>query len=739
MISEEKYIELIENVLGITLEDNLDQKKSILSPVNENQYIVAGPGSGKTTVLVLKILKYIFVDNIKLENILVTTFTKKAARELKERISNWTLMLSEELGIGVDYDFDNLLIGTLDSIAEEIVSKHMDVEIIDNFTSSAIMMQNLLTDERNKDKRLKQFIKKIKNNQGGVSTSDINNQIQTIRERIYYDMINKEELKKDADREAIVFEIIDDYLDQLNSRNVMDYAMLEEKFYELLKNGLVDSFNDISVLLIDEYQDTNLLQEAIYFKIAEYVNKNNGNITVVGDDDQSLYRFRGATINLFTEYSERIKKELGINSKTIFLHNNYRSTKAIIDFTNDYITLDEKFQESRTTDKPKIIPTKDTNEGLPVIGMFRNNLEELSTDLSELIYALKINKEYVVERHGKKYDISLKKTNPSIAVLNNSPKEINAFNKKRLPYYIRESLSYKDENITVFNPRGQSIETTEMVSLLCGLILQSIDPDAIIENNLDNIPPLTKKTLKSWRKYVREYMEESNKELLYFDEKVNMNELLEDIKEECELLSSDSSENMVYYDIILETIVQTDNAINDDGLLTVNQVFWHILVPIASGAIDIDDDMFDVDLEDNVNIMSIHQSKGLEFDVVVVDVGSDIFNNSSSTAFKRFPRNGGITHNLENYLKDYSTISYDYDKVSGLDKAFNDLIRRYFVAFTRAKSILILVGLNSMRYGYKGDFQDKIYIENVATGWSRDKKWHWDSLDNLLNISLVVN
>lgn len=734
MISEEKYIELIENVLGITLEDNLDQKKSILSPVNENQYIVAGPGSGKTTVLVLKILKYIFVDNIKLENILVTTFTKKAARELKERISNWTLMLSEELGIGVDYDFDNLLIGTLDSIAEEIVSKHMDVEIIDNFTSSAIMMQNLLTDERNKDKRLKQFIKKIKNNQGGVSTSDINNQIQTIRERIYYDMINKEELKKDADREAIVFEIIDDYLDQLNSRNVMDYAMLEEKFYELLKNGLVDSFNDISVLLIDEYQDTNLLQEAIYFKIAEYVNKNNGNITVVGDDDQSLYRFRGATINLFTEYSERIKKELGINPKTIFLHNNYRSTKAIIDFTNDYITLDEKFQESRTTDKPKIIPTKDTNEGLPVIGMFRNNLEELSTDLSELIYALKINKEYVVERHGKKYDISLKKTNPSIAVLNNSPKEINAFNKKRLPYYIRESLSYKDENITVFNPRGQSIETTEMVSLLCGLILQSIDPDAIIENNLDNIPPLTKKTLKSWRKYVREYMEESNKELLHFDEKVNMNELLEDIKEECELLSSDSSENMVYYDIILETIVQTDNAINDDGLLTVNQVFWHILVPIASGAIDIDDDMFDVDLEDNVNIMSIHQSKGLEFDVVVVDVGSDIFNNSSSTAFKRFPRNGGITHNLENYLKDYSTISYDYDKVSGLDKAFNDLIRRYFVAYTRAKSILILVGLNSMRYGYKGDFQDKIYIENVATGWSRDKKWHWDSLDNLLNI-----
>lgn len=412
MISEEKYVELINNVLGISLEDNLDQKESILSAVNENQYIVAGPGSGKTTVLVLKILKYIFVDNVKLNGIVVTTFTKKAARELKERISNWSYLLAEELGIHMEYDFDNLLIGTLDSIAEEIVSKYMDVEIIDNFTSSAIMMQNLLIDERNKDKRLKQFIKKIKNNQGGVGASDINNLIQTIRERIYYDIIDKEKLKKDANRESIVFEIIDDYLDQLNSRNVMDYAMLEEKFYELLKKGQVDSFRNISVLLIDEYQDTNLLQESIYFKIAEYVNKNNGNITVVGDDDQSLYRFRGATINLFTEYSERINEKLGISPKTIFLHNNYRSTKSIIDFANEYITLDEKFQESRTVNKPIIIPSKDADRGLPVMGMFRNNLEDLSTDLSELIYDIKLNKDYVIERHGEKYNISLKKIIP---------------------------------------------------------------------------------------------------------------------------------------------------------------------------------------------------------------------------------------------------------------------------------------------------------------------------------------
>lgn len=734
MISEKEYVTLLKNVLEINLDDNPEQKESILSPVNENQYIVAGPGSGKTTVLVLKILKYIFVDDVELNSIVVTTFTKKAARELKDRIANWYELLAKEMDCSVKIDVDDFLIGTLDSIAEIIVSRYMDVEIIDNFTSSAIMMQKLLTDGRNNDKKLKQFIKGLKNNHGGTSPSDMNNQIQSIRERIYYDMIDKEKLKNNATRDMILYEIIDDYLNQLNSRNVMDYAMLEDKFYEILNKDVVDSFKNISVLLIDEYQDTNLLQEAIYFKLAEYVKNNNGNITVVGDDDQSLYRFRGATINLFTEYCERINEALEISPKTIFLHNNYRSTKSIIDFTNEYIHLDERYQSSRTTNKPDITATGDTEEGLPVMGMFRNTLEELSTDLTELIYDLKLNHDYSVERHGEKYDLSLKKSNPSIALLTNSPKEVDSFNNNRLPYYIRDSLTYKDENISVFNPRGQSIEKTEIVSLLCGLILQSIDPDGVTQDRLDNLPPRTKNTLKMWRKYVGEYVEENNKHLLEFDDKVNMAMLLEDIEEECMALCSESSENEIYFNMVLETIIQTDNAINDEGLLTVKQIFWHILVPIASGAVDIDDDMFDVNLEDNVNIMSIHQSKGLEFDIVIVDVGSDIFSNSSSTAFKRFPRKGGVTYNLENYLKDYSKISYDYDKISGLDKEFNDLIRRYFVAYTRAKSILILVGLNRMRYGYKGDFQDKILIENVATGWSRDKVWHWDSLDNLLNI-----
>lgn len=730
MISEEKYIKLVEEELGIAIEDNSNQKDAILSSLDENQYIVAGPGSGKTTVLVLKILKYIFVDDLTFENIIVTTFTKKAAKEIKERIINWHSLLSKQLNNEETLDLSNFLIGTLDSIAEELLSGYVDVEVIDNFTSSAIMMKNLLADERNKDKKLKQFTKNLKNSMGGVSTSEINNIIQTIKERIYYDLLDEKKLRNRAGREEILYDILEDYNNQLESRNVMDYGMLEKKFYEILSCHEIERLNNVSVLLIDEYQDTNLLQEEIYFKIAEYTKKNGGNISVVGDDDQSLYRFRGATISLFTHYVERISEILGICPKTIFLEVNYRSTKSIIDFTNDFIHLDDKYQKSRTSNKPFISVSDSTVEGLPVMGMFRNNIEELTTDLSNLLYDLKVGNEIIVTRSGVDYKISVNKTNPSIAVLINSPREISAYNKKRLPFYIRESLSYKDEDIGVFNPRGQNIETTEIVSLICGLILVSIDPKATTEKELDNLPPHTKNSLKIWRKYAQEYLSNNDKTLPTYPETINLKVLLEDIKEECSSLLSESNENVIYYDIIMETLFQTDNAINEEGLLSINQIFWHILVPIASGAIEIDDDMFDVSLEENINIMSIHQSKGLEFDVVIVDVGSDIFNNGSNTAFKRFPKNGGLTYNLERYLN----IISEKDDVSGLDKAFDDLIRRYFVAYTRAKSILVLVGLNSMRYGYKGDFQDKIEIPNIATGWSRDKVWHWDSLDNLFSI-----
>lgn len=731
MISQEKYIELVETILNRSM-DNSSQKEAIMAPVDESQYIVAGPGSGKTTVLVLKILKYYFVDDISFDDVIVTTFTKKAARELKNRTILWAKMISEALNYDLNYDFNRMVIGTLDSIAEDIVCDGESIEVIDNFTSSALMMQTLLLDNKNSNKKLKQFLKKLKNSVGGVNTTEMNNQIRSIRERIYYDIVDYDKLKENSNNEYILFDIIDAYNMTLKERRILDYPMLETRLYDMLCDCKVSRLNHFKVLLIDEYQDTNYLQEQIYFKMARYVLENNGNITVVGDDDQSLYRFRGATIDLFTEYLKRINDYMGITPKSIFLKKNYRSTVNIINFVNEFIHLDKKYESYRSINKPLIEPDSNSPNGLPVMGMFRNNIEELTTDLSNLIYDLKIGKDTSRRVGSKIYDLK-QKHNPSIAILTNSPKEISAYNRHRLPFYVRESITGRSEDIAVFNPRGQNIEATDIVSLICGLILVSIDSDATIENNLDNIPPHTKKILKDWRKKVENYLSCKEKEVPLYEDDIVLSDLLDDIEVECRDLIKESSENSIYHDIIMETINQTNNAISDEGRLSTNQIFWHILVPIASGAVNVDDDMFDVSIDENINIMSIHQAKGLEFDIVIVDVGCDIYKNDASSAFKRFPKNGGKTHSIEKYLGDYSKLSLSNEN-KGLDNAFNDLIRRYFVAYTRAKSLLILVGLNSMRYGYKGDFQDNIKIPNVATGWSRDKICHWVNLDNLIHI-----
>lgn len=731
MISQEKYIELVETILNRSMA-NSSQKEAIMAPVDESQYIVAGPGSGKTTVLVLKILKYYFVDDISFDDVIVTTFTKKAARELKNRTILWAKMISEALDYDLNYDFNRMVIGTLDSIAEDIVCDGESIEVIDNFTSSALMMQTLLLDNKNSNKKLKQFLKKLKNSVGGVNTTEMNNQIRSIRERIYYDIVDYDKLKENSNNEYILFDIIDAYNMTLKERGILDYPMLETRLYDMLCDCKVSRLNHFKVLLIDEYQDTNYLQEQIYFKMAGYVLENNGNITVVGDDDQSLYRFRGATIDLFTEYLKRINDYMGITPKSIFLKKNYRSTVNIINFVNEFIHLDKKYESSRSINKPLIEPDSNSPNGLPVMGMFRNNIEELTTDLSNLIYDLKIGKDTSRRVGSKIYDLK-QKDNPSIAILTNSPKEISAYNRHRLPFYVRESITGRSEDIAVFNPRGQNIEATDIVSLICGLILVSIDSDATIENNLDNIPPHTKKILKDWRKKVENYLSCKEKEVPLYEDDIVLSDLLDDIEVECSGLIKESSENSIYHDIIMETINQTNNAISDEGRLSANQIFWHILVPIASGAVNVDDDMFDVSIDENINIMSIHQAKGLEFDIVIVDVGCDIYKNDASSAFKIFPKNGGKTHSIEKYLGDYSKLSLSNEN-KGLDNAFNDLIRRYFVAYTRAKSLLILVGLNSMRYGYKGDFQDNIKIPNVATGWSRDKICHWVNLDNLIHI-----
>ena len=170
MISYEEFEDIVVNILKRDISSNKDQKNAILAPSDKSLFIVAGPGSGKTTVMVLKILKYIFVDDIDPAEIIATTFTRKAADELYSRILGWGDEIKNHLLDNIDdADFDNIVkidridfnqinIGTTDSIAEELIRDYKQpgenqAIVIEEFVANSAMIKIIIEDEKylNKD------------------------------------------------------------------------------------------------------------------------------------------------------------------------------------------------------------------------------------------------------------------------------------------------------------------------------------------------------------------------------------------------------------------------------------------------------------------------------------------------------------------------------------------------------------------------------------------------------------
>ena len=168
-----------------------------------------------------------------------------------------------------------------------------------------------------------------------------------IKDRVYYDQVRWDEFQNEHEDPGvqIACKAINDYINELNRKLLFDFSLIEADFLDKLRENKLESFvKDLKLVLVDEYQDTNLLQEQIYFEIGKAAINNGGSFIVVGDDDQSLYRFRGATVDLFTNFKERIVKILKIDPELIYLAKNYRSTEKIVNFCNEFSLLDGKFQ-----------------------------------------------------------------------------------------------------------------------------------------------------------------------------------------------------------------------------------------------------------------------------------------------------------------------------------------------------------------------------------------------------------
>ena len=804
MISYEEFEDIIVEVLKRDISSNKQQKKAILSEPNKSLFIVAGPGSGKTTVMVLKILKYIFVDDINPSEILATTFTKKAADELYSRILGWGDEIKrhledqycdtsfETIAKIERIDFNQIIIGTTDSISEELLRENRKPGenqsiVIEEFVANTAMIKILIKDEKYRNEKLVEYLKDLSGKSKLEEPSKMSEILMEIKNRIFYDQINFEEIYEKTQENSgprLALDCIKEYENTLKNMNTIDFAMLESNFLKKLKNNELDLFLDeIKIVLIDEYQDTNLIQEDIYFTIAQSALENDGNITVVGDDDQSLYRFRGATVDLFTNYQKRAKDRLGIDVEEINLTTNYRSTENIINHCNQFAELDREYQNARVENKPKIIAPDFDRDKMPVLGMFRNNPEMLARDLSRLIdnlvnkgeseikvlqvldeeYYKKVNgtinianlqkiKQESVKAGKKEEKIKLKLDSDYGSSY--SPKEMQYGNRSFL-HHLRKNLKRLRKPIEMFNPRGIDLQEIDVVAVFCGLILECIDPEGSIQNSDKTIPNLAKRNMIRWRFKAKDYIkmnpephepislndfvtrwqlqrpypESVNGIEQHWPKNASLMELAYKLTTWIEELQDDV-EGIVYLEAITKSITQTgffnDYHSNISFKTPINEresvleAIWNIFIPLSTGGVSIDESLLETLPDDRINVLSIHQSKGLEFPLVIVDVGSRFKTNDIRTQRLRFPKTLPDKKTIEDTIRQHSILGES--ERSEKDRSFDDLTRLYFVAFSRAESVLLLIGLNSAIEGYNKK-NDHFDIPNIALGWSRDEKY----------------
>lgn len=303
---------------------NEKQYEAITADENTPTLVVAGAGSGKTSVLTFRIVYLLKECNYNSERILGFTFTNKAANEMKERIKK----------VIPDKKFQ--FVGTFHSICLRILRE--DIKELDNpkFTSSFAIIddddQNSLLKEIYKLKEFDKQVLPYKNVLSWISklkSDDIYDPTEVFEWLSFLD--NTYDGKKKKDMFAIIYAY---YLQFLANSNLLDFDDLIKYTRKILKKEHVRLKwqNRFDYILVDEFQDTSLDQ----FEIIKQLSKEKKSVFVVGDPDQMIYSWRGATENIFKLFTQEFN-----NSKTVVLEKNYRSTKKILKLANNLISFNK--------------------------------------------------------------------------------------------------------------------------------------------------------------------------------------------------------------------------------------------------------------------------------------------------------------------------------------------------------------------------------------------------------------
>lgn len=290
--------------------------------------IIAGPGSGKTFTLVERIVHLITNKDVSPESLLVVTFTDKAARELTTRISN---RLTE---LGIKFNLNEMYLGTFHSICLRILEDYREfTRLKRNFTLFDQFDQQYFLYQR-----IKEF-RELPDSQLVMGDDQSGRWAQSENLLKWLNKVSEEALDAATLAAAPEVEVralascFAKYQELLHENNSLDFSGIQYEALQLLEKQpevLVQLREKLTHLMVDEYQDTNTIQERILLLLAG----EKRNLCVVGDDDQGLYRFRGATIRNILEFPALFEEG---QCKRVTLTVNYRSHPDIIRFYNEWM------------------------------------------------------------------------------------------------------------------------------------------------------------------------------------------------------------------------------------------------------------------------------------------------------------------------------------------------------------------------------------------------------------------
>ncbi|MXW02724.1 MAG: ATP-dependent helicase [Holophagales bacterium] len=295
-----------------------DNQRQVVGHIDGPMLVIAGPGSGKTFSIVLRALNLLLLG-IPPEQVILCTFTEKAAFEMRDRLA------SAARRVGHTVDLSRLAVSTIHGFCHRLLSRHRhrtplghNFETLDELTQLLFIFEHFDEIIGSKDSDGRYF--------GRWTTRWT--AIEGARkyfDKITEEMVDPHELATSEQVSLVPLGLAyERYEEALRSNNRVDFSHLQRHVVDLLEGSTIThpEWGESPYLLVDEYQDTNYIQERLLLKLAGSAR----NLCVVGDEDQSLYRFRGATVRNILEFDERVG-----GCPAVQLTTNYRSHGAIVD------------------------------------------------------------------------------------------------------------------------------------------------------------------------------------------------------------------------------------------------------------------------------------------------------------------------------------------------------------------------------------------------------------------------